>query len=405
MEIRITMNTGNIKPYHTQALEELRQRNEAEEAARREAEQKAEAARRHAEQIARREAEQKAAAARRHAEEIARREDGQKAEAARKEAEQKAEAARREAEQKAEAARRHAEEVARKEAEQKAAAARKEAEQKAEAARREAEKKAEAASLEAAMKAEVVPKGDGAPVRRQFVKFGLNPILPYSIEEAINRLRINISFLGSDVRRIMVVSTEPNEGKSFITLNLWKQMAMAGEPSILVDMDMRKSVMCAKYQLEREDGLELKGTSHYLSGEDSIENMILHTDMKCGDILPNVDNVVNPSMLLESRKFTEMMDYMQQHYRYTFIDVPPLGLVSDGELIGSVCDGAVLNVRAGVTSRSAVRRSIQQLERAGCPLLGIVLNRVGGAGSGYYSKYYGKNKYYYNDKYYSGKEK
>ena len=71
------------------------------------------------------------------------------------------------------------------------------------------------------------------------VIFGLEPILPYSIEEAINRLRINISFLGSDVKKIMIVSSEPNEGKSFIALNLWKQMAMANEPSVLLDMDMR----------------------------------------------------------------------------------------------------------------------------------------------------------------------
>ncbi|MBQ9015765.1 MAG: CpsD/CapB family tyrosine-protein kinase [Firmicutes bacterium] len=220
------------------------------------------------------------------------------------------------------------------------------------------------------------------------------------MEEAVNRLRINISFLGGDVKKIMVVSSEPNEGKSFVALNLWKQMAVSGERSILVDLDMRKSTMLVKYQLEREDGKELRGTSHFLSGNDNIEDMILHTNLEFGDILPNVDNIVNPSMLLESRKFSEMMRYMEEHYRYVFVDVPPLGLVSDGELIGNACDGALLCVRGGVTSRTIVRRSIQQIERAGCQLLGIVLNRVGGSGSGYYHKYYGK-KYYYNDKYYS----
>ena len=243
------------------------------------------------------------------------------------------------------------------------------------------------------------------------VKFGLEPILPYSIEEAINRLRINISFLGTDVKKIMIVSSEPNEGKSFIALNLWKQMAEAGERSILIDLDMRKSTMKKKYQLEREDGKELKGTSHFLSGDDPIEDVILHTKFEYGDLLPNVDNIVNPSMLLESRKFSAMMKYMEERYRYVFVDVPPLGLVSDGELIANACDGAVLTVRGGVTSRNVIRNSIRQLERAGCPVLGIVLNRVGGAGSTYYHKYYGKyygkhygSKYYYNDQYYySGK--
>lgn len=232
------------------------------------------------------------------------------------------------------------------------------------------------------------------------VRFGVYPTLPYSIEEAVNRLRINVSFLGSDIRRILIISSEPNEGKSFVAMNMWKQMAMAGEKSVLVDLDMRKSTMVDKYQMTREDGEPLKGTSHYLSGDTPIQDMILKTSLENGDILPNADNIVNPSMLLESRKFTEMMDYMKENYRYTFVDAPPLGLVSDGELIGSICDGAILCVRGGVTSRRIVRRSMQQLERSGCPLLGIVLNRVGAGTGGYYNKYYGK-KYYYNDQYYS----
>ena len=62
--------------------------------------------------------------------------------------------------------------------------------------------------------------------------FGLNPELPYAIEEAVNRLRINISFLGKDIRKIMIVSSEPNEGKSFVAMNLWKQIAKTGEKTI-----------------------------------------------------------------------------------------------------------------------------------------------------------------------------
>ena len=235
--------------------------------------------------------------------------------------------------------------------------------------------------------------------RSNFINFGIDPVLPYSMEEAINRLRINISFLGNDVKKIMIVSSEPNEGKSFVAMNLWKQMAISGEPSILLDLDMRKSNIVDKYQLTREDGKEMRGMTHFLSGNEPVEDMILHTYMEHGDILPNVDNVINPSMLLESRKFSEMMKYMEDHYRYVFVDVPPLGLVSDGELIGNVCDGALLCVRGGVTSRAIVRRSIQQIERAGCQILGIVLNRVGGSGAGYYHKYYGKK--YYTDKYYT----
>ena len=75
--------------------------------------------------------------------------------------------------------------------------------------------------------------------------------------------------------------------------------------------------------------------------------------------------------------------------------------------IRDLCDGAILVVRSGVTPKGLVKHSIQQLERAGCPLLGIVLNRAGGAGDGYYYRKYG-GKYYggkYGDQYYYGKGK
>ena len=72
------------------------------------------------------------------------------------------------------------------------------------------------------------------------------PELPYAVEEAINRLRVNISFLGSDIKTIMVTSTMPNEGKSFVSLHLWRQLAQAGIPTLFVDMDLRKSVMVEK---------------------------------------------------------------------------------------------------------------------------------------------------------------
>ena len=229
---------------------------------------------------------------------------------------------------------------------------------------------------------------------------GADPELPYAVEEAINRLRVNVSFLGSDIRKIMIVSSEPNEGKSFIAMNLWRQMAVTGERSILIDADMRNSTMVNSYKISREDGKELWGLSHYLSDNKKLEDCVLNSPIPGGDLLPNVNNIVNPSMLLDSRRFSELLDFLAARYRYVFLDVPPLGLVSDAEKIGSLCDGAILVVRSGVTSKGLVRSSAAQLERAECPILGVVLNRAG-AGSGKYGKYYGRyGKRYYSDQYY-----
>lgn len=242
------------------------------------------------------------------------------------------------------------------------------------------------------------------------LNFSNIPELPYALEEAVNRLRVNISFVGNDVRKIMVISTMPNEGKSFVTMQLWRQMAKTGTPTILLDADLRKSVMVDKYGITSagDNKEKIKGTSYCLAHDIPMEEAICQTDIATGDILPNVDNVINPSMLLESERFEQMLEYMSENYRYTFIDSPPLNLVSDGERIGNLCDGAVLVVRGGMTSKGMVRNSIRQLERADCPLLGIVLNRVEGARSGYYYKRYGGKYYggkYYTSQYYYGSSK
>ena len=226
------------------------------------------------------------------------------------------------------------------------------------------------------------------------VIFGVQPTLPYALEEALNRLRINISFLGSETKKIMIVSSEPNEGKSFVSMHLWQQMAKAGESAILLDVDMRNSNMVKMYDIKRADGEPMQGMSHFLSGSAEFSEAFFHTDFETADILPNVDNIANPSLLLESSRFEKMLDYSAENYRYVFCDAPPLGLVSDGERIGNYCDGAILCVRGGVTSKSVIKNSMQQLQRSGCPLLGVVLNRVDTSQGGYYNKYY-------NDKYYS----
>ena len=163
--------------------------------------------------------------------------------------------------------------------------------------------------------------------------------------------------------------------------------------------------MADKYEIVSEKKEEIKGLSHYLSSDYPIEEAIFHTQWENGDILPNIDNVINPSMLLESNRFEEMLAYMEEKYRYVFIDSPPLSLVSDGERIGKSLRWCHPGCAWGVTSKHLVKNSIRQLERAGCPLLGIVLKPCGRAKSGYYSKRYGSKYYggkYYNDAYYYG---
>ena len=212
------------------------------------------------------------------------------------------------------------------------------------------------------------------------------PELPYAVEEALNRLRINIKFCGKNTKKILVVSSVPNEGKSFVAVNLWRMLAEAGFPSVLVDADLRKSVLQDRHAFKAEK--EINGLDYYLSGQAEYTDIVYNTNIENGDIVPSTNLLENPSTLLEDPRFHELFDRLSEDYRYVIVDAPPLVNVADGALIATLCDGAILVVNSGETSRALIKQSLTQLERSNCKLLGTVLNKAEVANRAYY-KYYG----------------
>lgn len=226
--------------------------------------------------------------------------------------------------------------------------------------------------------------------------------MPYAVEEAMNRLRINIKFCGKNTKKLLITSSLPNEGKSTISFNLWKMMAEAGFPAVFMDMDLRKSVIKDRFNFKSEG--DIMDLGYYLSGNAEYEDVIYETNVPNGYIIPCYNLLDNPSMLLEDSRFPELLDRLSKEYRYIIIDSPPLGSVADAAQIASICDGAVLVVRSGDTSRNVIKQSLQQLEQVNCKLLGVILNRVEPTGRAYKS-YYGKYGSSYGYGYGYGKEK
>ena len=224
------------------------------------------------------------------------------------------------------------------------------------------------------------------------------PELPYAVEEALNRLRINIKFCGKNTKIILVVSSTPNEGKSFVSVQLWRMLAEAGFRTVLVDTDLRKSVLKSRHNFA--DNENLRGLDYYLSGQAEYEDVVYETNVENGDMVPCTNLLENPSSLLEDARFRELFGKLSEKYRYVIVDSAPLIDVADGALIASMCDGAILVVNSGETSRGLIKQSLNQLERADCRLLGMVLNKTEVA-SRAYDKYYGKYGRYYSN-YYGG---
>lgn len=210
--------------------------------------------------------------------------------------------------------------------------------------------------------------------------------LPYEAEEALNRLRINVSLCGNRFKKIILTSSTPNEGKSFLATHLWRLMAKSQKKVVLVDADIRKSVLRSRYQISGGEK-DFLGLSHYLAGSAELEDIVYSTNIEGGFLVPTSRTVSAPSLLLQNGRLEQALDALAQWADYVLVDTPPLANVADGDLIASHCDGAILVVRSGVTPKGLVADSLKQLERAGCELMGVVLNRVEEKGNPYYAQY------------------
>ncbi len=231
------------------------------------------------------------------------------------------------------------------------------------------------------------------------------PELTFDVQEALNQFRINLGFCGENIKRVMVTSSVPNEGKSFISIQLWKMLAEVGVRTLIIDCDLRNSEMRSKLGISYADGSAI-GCAHYLAGKATLDDVIYKTNIKNGYMIPAANTIINPIMLLENESFDRMLSKVSDVFDMVIIDTPPLASVADGLNIATKVDGTVLVVRSNETPRRLINNSVSLLKRTGTPLLGMVLNRIDtkSGGSGYYSRYY-KNGYYYGDYYGSDNKK
>lgn len=197
--------------------------------------------------------------------------------------------------------------------------------------------------------------------------------------EVYHRLRSNIEFAGAGNKVIAITGYGAGDGKSTTSYNLATVFAENGKKSIIVDADMRKSVM-----LERLiSGRYTTGLSHYLMGRCELDHAITRSDFKHLDLIHNFMSPANPTELLGNDRFEAMIQQLQTAYDYVILDTPPLGSVIDAAIIARHCDGVLLVVPSNTYTRTEILMVKQQLEAAGSNILGVVLNRYNARKSGY----------------------
>ena len=174
---------------------------------------------------------------------------------------------------------------------------------------------------------------------------------------------------------------------------------LSGKHVLLVDTDMRKSVIVQEYSVKNANHKQILGLSYYLSGQNKLDEVLYRTNLPHVDIVFAGRSVPNPTEILGKKYFTDLLAYGRENYDYVLIDCAPVTAAIDAVLVAHYCDGAVLVIAQGDASSRAVLDAKQQLENSGVRILGAVLNKVRMEGSRYghyYGKYYGNyyGKYY-----------
>jgi capsular exopolysaccharide synthesis family protein len=194
---------------------------------------------------------------------------------------------------------------------------------------------------------------------------------------------------------LLVTSSAAGEGKTSTALNLAIALAQRGEPTLLIDADLRHPKIGESLNLVNGTGL-----ASFLTGAHSLEKALRQfLPVPTLWALPAGPQPPNPAQLLSSNAMESMLRELRQRFHFMVIDSPPLLPVTDAMILSTFVDGVIFVVESGVTVRGAVTRSRKILQNVGAKVLGIVLNKVNVRHDGYYG-YYGRyyNKYYVNEK-------
>ena len=231
-----------------------------------------------------------------------------------------------------------------------------------------------------------------------------------NLAEAARSLRTSINFLGVDepVRRIVVTSAEPGDGKSFVAANLAAVYAQAGMRTVLVSADLRRPTLDTMFpsvaagpglaeviamigapapSMNGHDGHTPSGPSTADTAQSILAKALRPTHIENLSLLPSGQLPPNPAEILGSARAQQMLEVLSGLADVIIIDTPPVLAVTDAVVLAPRTDGVVLVAAADRTHKHALTRSAGTLFSTHARLLGVVLNKVEHSGSSYYNGY------------------
>lgn len=192
-------------------------------------------------------------------------------------------------------------------------------------------------------------------------------------QEAYKTLRTNLLFCGRDVQIIAVTSHWENEGKTTVALNLAKSLTELGKRVLVIDADMRKSVMAGRHTKAKNPA----GLSEILTGIVKLSDGLYTTQYENLHMIFSGKYPPNPVELLGGKYFPMLLEETRKVYDYVIVDTPPLGQVIDAAVLAPFCDGTLLVMESHLIRQKYAKSLINQLNKSGSKILGVVRNNIG----------------------------
>jgi capsular exopolysaccharide synthesis family protein len=218
------------------------------------------------------------------------------------------------------------------------------------------------------------------PDKAQLVSNGADRMIVESFLSLYSTLRINDE--SRNARYILVTSTMPGEGKSFVSSNLALTFAAQGQRVVLVDCDLRKPNVHKSFRINMGAGV-----INYCAGSAKMEDIVVRS------VHPNLDLVTaggrakNPVLILNSQEFENLVSDLGKRYDRVIFDTPPLGAVSDALNILPLVDGSIYTIQFNRVRRSVAKRCVKRLQSANLPIFGAILNDTDIQTADYYGEY------------------
>jgi len=216
------------------------------------------------------------------------------------------------------------------------------------------------------------------------------------VAEAFRSIRTNITFASVDkpLRRILVTSATPGDGKTTVVTNLAVTLAQGERKVVLIDSDLRRPQVNHRLGLSNQPGL----SQLFVQKLDTIQEVIQENEVPGLAVITAGDVPPNPSELLMSNKMNQILDHLTQEYDLVLIDTPPVLSVTDAVALAPKMDGLIVVIKPGKTRKRDLRNALEQLRGVGARVLGLVLNGVdldNRKYNYYYGEHYSQYSHYY----------